>query len=734
MKRFVPVAKIRRAFTLLLFFFTCFEVQGAAPIEPRRVLLLHSFGREFAPFIAFSENFRTELSRNSPVPVDYFDFALVTARFENSEEGPFIAYLNSLFNERSVDLIVPMGGPAVRFAQKYRSQLFPEVPMLFASVDQRMIEYSSLTSKDAVVAVDNDARPIVEALVRLLPGTTNIAIIFGDNFVGHFWTDQFDQAIKEYAPGVSSERFTQLSYEEMMFRAERLPPHSAIICGQILVDAHGVPQVQDPLRTLHSVANAPMFGLHDYQLGNGIVGGPLVSIREASHQSAVAAARILGGEAPANIRPPPIGAAQPTYDWRELRRWRIPSASLPPGARIEFRELSTMERHKWHIVAILSICAAQAVLISLLLTNLAKRRRAERYLRESEERMSLAADSAQLGMWVWDAHSSKFWATEKWKEIHACPANRDIPYDTWIARIHPEDRRRVEKALFTALKKHSSFHLEHRLLLPDGAIRWISKSGRIEHVSNGTPTRLLGISIDITERKETEAAAHEASEKLITAREEERKRIARDLHDDVNQRLALLSIEMHLLGRMEKDSETKEQIERIAAQVSEVSSEVHKVSCQLHPANLEQLGLVAATQALCQAFSKRSQLSVEFNHDEIPPVLDQKIALCLYRIIQEALQNTIKHSHATHAKILLHREGDSIHLLVSDDGLGFDMINASHRASLGLVGMRERVQQVDGHITFKSVPGGGTEIIAVVPTSISASNEDDFPHPKAISA
>src|SRR5687768_9108607 len=737
MNRFASATEIRKAFlplapTLIcsvFIFLCCLSVQGAEPVEPRRVLLLHSFGREFAPFIAFSENFRSELSRNSSDPVDFFDFALVTARFDNADEAPFIAYLHSLFDERSVDLIVPMGGPAVRFAQKYRSQLFPDVPMLFASVDQRMIDYTDLTANDAVVALKHEARPVVESILQLLPGTTNIAIVFGNTFVGKFWTDQFDQAIKEFAPGVRSELLSELSYEQIMVRVATLPRHSAIICGQILVDANGIPQVQDAMRTLHSAANAPIFGLHDYQLGNGIVGGPLVSIRDASHQSALAAARVLRGEGPASVRSPPITATQPAYDWRELRRWRIPLASLPPGARIEFRELSPLDRYKWHIVAIVSLCVAQAVLIFLLLTNLAKRRCAERSLRESEQRMTLAADAARLGMWAWDSHSSQLWATEKWKEIHGCSAAGDIPYEIWIARVHPEDRRTLEKALFNALKKQSPFHLEHRILLPDATLRWISMSGHIEHISHGVSNRLLGISIDITERKETEAAAREASKKLITAREDERKRIARDLHDDLNQRLALLSIEMHLLGRMEKDSETKEKIENIAAQVNDVSSEVHKLSHQLHPANLEQLGLVTATRALCQAFSKRGALSVEFNHDDIPADLDQKIALCLYRITQEALQNTIKHSHATHAKILLHRENDSIHLLVSDNGQGFDMVDASNHASLGLVGMRERVKLCDGQITFHSVPGGGTEIQVIVPAEISASSEDDFPPP-----
>ena len=715
-------AAARSRIHLLILVFVSLDVQAA---EPRRVLLLHSFGREFDPISIFSGNLRSELAKLSPEPIDFFDVAVITARFDDAEEAPFVDYLHALFEDRPVDLVVPMGSPAVRFAQKYRQQLFPEIPMLFTAVNQRMFQDSALSANDAVVAVREDPRLVVDSVLRLLPNTTNIVLVFGHSFLEKFWSDEYERTIKETGRGVGSELFSPLSFGEMKSRAARLPPHSAVIYGVILVDAHGIPQTGNALPELSALANAPMFGIHDYQLGRGIVGGPLVSLEELSRQTALAAVRLLRGEAPATIRPPPLGPDQPKYDWRQLRRWRIPLASLPPDALIQFREPTPWDRYKWHIVTILSICAAQAFLIFLLLTNLSKRRRAEQFLRESEERMTLAADAAKLGMWLWDPHTSQFWATEKWKEMHGCTG--DIQYANLVDRVHPADKRAFEKSLFSATKKQGPFHLEHRIILPDGTIRWISKSGRVEQVSSGAPARWLGISIDITERKETEAAAREASNKLITAREEERKRIARDLHDDLNQRLALLSIEMHLLGRMEKDSEAKEKIETITTLLTDVSSEVHKLSHQLHPANLEQLGLVTATRALCQAFSKRGALSVEFNHDDIPADLDQKVALCLYRITQEALQNTIKHSHASHAKILLHRETDSIHLLVSDNGRGFDMTDASHHASLGLVGMRERVKLVDGQISFHSVPGGGTEIQVVVPTAINASNEDDFP-------
>ena len=144
---------------------TRFNAEG---VEPRRVLLLHSFGREFEPFITFSQTFRSELAQQSTEPLDFFDVALSSARFEASEEAPFVEYLLALFAGRRVDLVVPMGGPACRFAQKYRARLFPDAPMLLASVEQRMFQSSTLNSNDAVLSVRHDPEFMVEAILRLL--------------------------------------------------------------------------------------------------------------------------------------------------------------------------------------------------------------------------------------------------------------------------------------------------------------------------------------------------------------------------------------------------------------------------------------------------------------------------------------------------------------------------------------------------------------------------------------
>ena len=357
----------------------------------------------------------------------------------------------------------------------------------------------------------------------------------------------------------------------------------------------------------------------------------------------------------------------------------------------------------------------QFVLASLI--DITERLAAETRLRESEQRMSLAADAAHLGMWVWNVPDTYMWVSEKWRVIHGYGLDEDIRYDALVERIHREDRAAAEQAIADAINTRGAFHFELRIVLPNGMVRWLSKSGRVEELPNSGGVRVLGIAIDITERKQIEEAALEVSGKLITAQEDERKRIARDLHDDLNQRLALLSVETDLLGRMENNAPAQALIKDIALRVRELSAEVHKLSYQLHPAKLDQLGLVSATRAFCQELQKQCGVAVEFSHDSIPRDLDRDVALCLYRIVQESLQNMVKHSRATQAQVHLKREAGALWLVVHDNGRGFDTELADHHAGLGLVGMRERVRLVHGHITIHSATGQGTRVEVTVPVA-----------------
>ena len=196
--------------------------------------------------------------------------------------------------------------------------------------------------------------------------------------------------------------------------------------------------------------------------------------------------------------------------------------------------------------------------------------------------------------------------------------------------------------------------------------------------------------------------------RLLEAQEVERRRIARELHDDLNQSLALLSVEMDLLGQVPPASaaEIADRMQELSARVKELSSSVHDLSHQLHPSKLEQLGLVAAVRGLCQELAQPHGLEVKFTHHPVPDVIPPDAALCLYRIAQEALRNVVKHSGSRHASVELSGTADVIRLRVTDDGVGFDPGSAAGNGGLGLVSMRERLLPGRRRDHHRLPPGG----------------------------
>jgi signal transduction histidine kinase len=221
--------------------------------------------------------------------------------------------------------------------------------------------------------------------------------------------------------------------------------------------------------------------------------------------------------------------------------------------------------------------------------------------------------------------------------------------------------------------------------------------------------------------------------RLLHAQEEERRRIARELHDDLNQSLALLAVELDLLGQKPPDSlaQLGGRIHELSGRVKQLSSSVHALSHLLHPSKLEQLGLVAAVRGLCQEVTHGHGLAIEFVAQQVPATIPDGAALCLYRITQEALRNILKHSGAPHARVELRGSGDTVCLRIADDGSGFDSGSVACREGLGLLGMRERLSLLGGTVAIDSRPGGGTRIDVRLPLGAPATRwREDLSHPE----
>jgi signal transduction histidine kinase len=234
---------------------------------------------------------------------------------------------------------------------------------------------------------------------------------------------------------------------------------------------------------------------------------------------------------------------------------------------------------------------------------------------------------------------------------------------------------------------------------------------------NEKPKWLRGFMIDITERKQAQEQLQELSGRLLYAQEEERRRLARELHDDLTQRLALLAIEAGTLEGQLHSTPGKAQrtLEAIKEQLISLSTDVHQLSRRLHPSILDDLGLVDALDSLCQQFSKRERVAVEFERVAIPKAVPKDVSLCLYRVTQEALRNIAKHAHARRAKVGVARENGGVRLLVQDFGVGFEPAQVRGKQGLGLASMEERIRLLDGKFSLQSQLGHGTQIDVWLP-------------------
>jgi PAS domain S-box-containing protein len=387
------------------------------------------------------------------------------------------------------------------------------------------------------------------------------------------------------------------------------------------------------------------------------------------------------------------------------------------------RPLSFWELYRWHSTGVLSVCVIQSLLIVGLLVERANRKRAEIALRESESRFRLMADAAPVMVWMSGPDKLCTYASQGWLEFTGRPLQCEIG-DGWSEGVHPDDLQRCLDTYHRAFDARQRFRMEYRLRRFDGEYRWILDTGLPRFNTEGTFEGYIGSAIDITEEKQREEALRESQRdlamlagRLLQAQETERSRIARELHDDLGQSLALLSVEMDLLGQQPSESaaQVSERLQDLSARIKHLSSSVHDLSHELHPSKLEQLGLVAAVRALCKEWTQAHGVSIDFTTHQVANRIPEETALCLYRIVQEALRNVIKHSGARQASVELLQNADTFCLRIVDEGKGFDPRKVPRVGGLGFISMSERVYLVGGQISIDSQPTRGTRIAVQVP-------------------
>src|SRR5258708_48830 len=448
---------------------------GQAPAPAQRVLMLYSDERLLPANIIMDEAIRAAFAVGTKNRVEFYSEFLDVARFPGEEQQQRQRnFFRDKYRERPPDLVIAVSGGALVFLAEHRAELFPGVPIVYCSVTGDPHPDHLLDARIAEVAVPDGVAPTLEMMLRLHPDTRGMAVVSGSGPRDRQFADVFRQEMTPFGNRVAFTWLTNLSMEELRGELSRLVDHTVVLYLTMFQDAAGKTFTsRQALDAFAPASRAPIYGCFDTYLGHGIVGGLMVTFEEIGRKAAQLGIRILAGEDAQAAARSESHQTAPMFDWRELRRWNISAQRLPPGSIVRFKEATYWEQYHKLILWAVSLCAVETFLIGALLVQLRRRRQAEKSLRDSEERMSLAAEAANLGMWVWDVVRDEVWTTDKGRALFGIEPDTHLDYATLISRVHPEDRAARDSAIRRAIETRGEYAMDYRVLLLDGTLRWI---------------------------------------------------------------------------------------------------------------------------------------------------------------------------------------------------------------------------------------------------------------------
>jgi PAS domain S-box-containing protein len=335
------------------------------------------------------------------------------------------------------------------------------------------------------------------------------------------------------------------------------------------------------------------------------------------------------------------------------------------------------------------------------------------FLQSREELLKIFVKNVPAGVAMLDRNMRYLQVSDRWCADYSADSSQILGRSHYeLFPDIPEHWREVHRR---GLEGETSRADEERWDRKNGSTLWVRWEIRPWKRSDGVIGGILIFAEDITRRKQMEETLSTMSRKLIQSQEQERARIGRELHDDINQRIAMLAVELEHL--QDNPAEVQTRLPELRAQTMELSNDVQAMSHDLHSSKLEYLGVVAGMKSWCREFSERQAMEIDFKSD-ISSVVPLDVGICLFRVLQEALNNALKHSGVKRIEVQLREESGEIHITIRDLGKGFDLEAVRQGRGLGLTSMQERVRLVNGTITIESKPMGGTTIHVQVPVEL----------------
>ncbi len=529
----------------------------AQEVVPRTVLTIHFGSEDFPGSSAIDGAIREALQSRADAPVNYYAEYLESEAFPSEPATLAMRdYIRRKFDGRRIDVVIADATPALQFVIRFREELFARVPIVFVAgrmpegiAQHTAAEITGLLSEPAL-------EETLDLALRLHPSVKRVFVVAQATTVEGY-ESRIRAALGGFSQRVVLTFVSEPSVARLLATVRAISPPALILYARYApADSEAVVYADEVGRLVGRASSVPVYGVHDLYIGSGIVGGMMRGSRTTGTRVGQIARQILDGTPPENIPIEPVPLV-PTFDWRQLQRWGIDRSRLPVGADVRFRQPSAWELYRWYIVVAGTVVAVQTLLIGGLLAQRARRRLAEASasqlvhelqasetgLRESEARMSLAVDAADLGIWIRNVARNEIWASHRWRVLFGFAPSEPLEFDAILQRLHPDDRENLRQAHAMAFAGANGgrYQTEYRLMLPDGATQWVSSQGRVEFDATGQPALIRGTARDVTARKQAEQETQLLRQEIAHAgRVSMMGQLASGLAHEINQPLAAI--------------------------------------------------------------------------------------------------------------------------------------------------------------------------------------------------
>jgi len=692
------------------------------------VLAIYTGRSDLAANILVDQTIRSTLIEHFDVRLDFQSEYIEVSSFSQEAYPALRDYLRRKYAGVQFDIVVAVASDAARFVRESAVELFPNVPIILYGGRDVFENWGQGPPVTGVLEpkLEDGIKGGLELILKLQPGVQHVFVISGASFWDREREATTRQELGQRVGNIAITYLSSLTIEDLEQRVQRLPRESAILFLTMNEDGAGKRLVTgDVVGPIAQTANAPVYALAGSRLGSGIVASVRTDQETMARETAEIIQRLLQGELIRNI---PVRASRRAsiVDWRQLKRWNIDEDRVPPGADVRFKEPPLWDLYKWHIIAAISLCSLEALLIVALLIQKTRRKRAEAAAVRHQALLQSTMDALDAHVALLDEDANILAVNERWRryaEAHGyvdsgCGVGRNY-LQICESSVGCEEAHLVSEGI-RALMNGERESLCCVYPCSDGTNESWFQLRANRFLSQGV-LRLVLAHENVTEIKQAHDIQQQFTGMLLRAQDEERRRIARDLHDGTVQNLAAIKMDLTRVMQIAfpLDVRARTALAESISICDQVIKELRTLSYLLHPPLIDEMGLVAALKWYLGGFVQRSGIQVDLHVAQELGRLPSDVEVALFRVVQESLTNIHRHSGGHSAVLRVTKVEGQVVLQIQDDGHGMTKSSADEphlvqSSGVGILGMRQRLKQLGGRLEIES-DANGTAITARAP-------------------